>query len=532
MKFLKQWFSAIIVLILIFLMIPAGGVSAGNSEQNEQAEALESAMDYLQTQQKEDGGIAGLSDVSDVGTSARGIMALKLNQIDPTSLISESGSSLVDYLTKAYPGYVYDSESRLFPANAGLILAAFAMVDQVPEELIQEVTDSLQEDGSFASEASSDWVSGAASDLNQSLVILGLSLSGADVPIKAVNYLIERQLSDGAWDNGFGPDLDTTAIAVISLMVSGQVESQHNAIQSALTYFRNNQQTNAGWKPDWDTDEMNVDTTGWITQALLTAGEDLSNWEKDGISPQNALLAQQKEDGSIGGTTYVNAYSTIEALIGLASQSFLEVRPVSEAISLPEANENQAGLVIGMPDGSTLLRCVSFNEETISGFDLLQQSGLSLETINNPTLGPGVCGIETQGCPSDDCFCGSPDYWSYWHWQDDYWAYAQSGSGTYQVQPNALEGWSWGDTPPIETSLSEICGDNPKVYIPSISNEVQEDEQLSEIPGIGPTENASIIDTENIKKDLLTQTTNYLLFAGFILGLFVIVLFVANKRKS
>jgi len=74
-------------------------------------------------------------------------------------------------------------------------------------------------------------------------------------------------------------------------MGSGQVGPAHSAVQAALETFRSTQLDNGGWKPAWDSDPINVDTTGWITQALITAGEDLSTWEKDGATPASCPTA-------------------------------------------------------------------------------------------------------------------------------------------------------------------------------------------------------------------------------------------------
>ncbi len=309
------------VLFVCFLLF---STSAGNAAALTQDSpgALDAALSYLASQQSPDGGIIGLAGTSDPGTTARAILAFAANGVNPDQFVSTDGMSTVTYLSENYSAYVYDENGLLFPANAGLVLAALSKADAAPDELSTQLSATLQDDGSYATDASAGFTSGAVTDLNQALAILGLLSVNQEIPSHAVDYLINRQAEDGTWDNGFGADPDTTAIVVIALIGSGQVEANHPAIVSALEFFRSTQQENAGWKPGWDTDALNVDTTGWITQALITTGEDLNNWKQGENTPVSALISQQQPDGSIGGT-YVNAYSTVEALLGLAQYSIV-----------------------------------------------------------------------------------------------------------------------------------------------------------------------------------------------------------------
>ncbi len=149
---------------------------------------------------------------------------------------------------------------------------------------------------------------------------------------------------------------------------------------------------------------------------------------------------------------------------------------------------NQAAVIIRLEDGLIENRCVAFEEESISGLDLLTRSGLDLE-LRVEGFGSAVCSIEGSGCAAGDCFCqcsGGRDcvYWSYWHQQQNGWDYAAAGASSYQVSQGDVDGWSWGPgsvisavEPPL-TSFKEICsqevqistsGDQPvKVDGPSV----------------------------------------------------------------
>jgi hypothetical protein len=106
----------------------------------------------------------------------------------------------------------------------------------------------------------------------------------------------------------------------VALLGSGNVLPTDAVIQNALDFMRTAQLPNGGWRPWWDTDPLNADSTGWAIQALVAAGYTpaTASWAKT-TNPHQALLSLQKADGSIGGT-YANAYSTIEALFGLTER--------------------------------------------------------------------------------------------------------------------------------------------------------------------------------------------------------------------
>jgi hypothetical protein len=105
------------------------------------------------------------------------------------------------------------------------------------------------------------------------------------------------------------------------------------------------------------------------------------------------------------------------------------------------ADGNRAGLVVQLGEGNVVTRCVSFSGNTISGYDLLMESGLDVEAVQNPGLGAAICKIEGKGCPSSKCLtCAGDSYWSYWHWQNGAWVYSQVGASGYKVGNGDIEG--------------------------------------------------------------------------------------------
>lgn len=129
---------------------------------------------------------------------------------------------------------------------------------------------------------------------------------------------------------------------------------------------------------------------------------------------------------------------------------------------------NHAAIVVVLGDGTAVSQCVSFDEPSISGYDLLQRTGLELE-VSTGGQGTAVCRIADFGCPTHDCFCqckgADCNYWSYWHWQDGDWQYSRNGSHAFQVKDGAIEGWVWGPGSitdairPPHVDFAEVCSD-------------------------------------------------------------------------
>jgi hypothetical protein len=518
-------FLSIVLLALILLgSLPYPTVSAqANSE------VISNAVAYLQGQQQPDGGFPGVSGTSDPSTTARAILAIYAIGQNPADFTTANGITPIDYLSTTIADYIFDPNEVLFPANAGLMLSALAKNGSAPSDLPGLLMDTMKEDGSFASEAVEEFSNGTNTGLSQAMAVLGLASTGDPIPTLAVTYLISLQLEDGTWDNGFGSDPDTTALAVVALLSSGQVKAGDPVIQKAFDYFKTTQLDNAGWRPSWDTDELNVDTTGWISLAIITAGEDLSNWSKGESDPTMAITSMQKEDGAIGGT-YTNVYSTVEALLGFAQEPLF---PFAPAPQTEQTLENQAALVVTLPDGTTVMRCVNYNTAEITGFELLQQSGLKLENIFDPGMGPAVCGIENQGCKSDNCFCEMPNFFSYWHWENDTWSFSQAGAGVYMVQPGALEGWSWGDTAPVEITYKAVCEEKQEMYVPVISGPVTESAVIEAEPAPTDKSQTVAIDPEEINSaDPAQIYTPIIIFIAIVVGLSIVLMLVIRKRRQ
>jgi len=129
---------------------------------------------------------------------------------------------------------------------------------------------------------------------------------------------------------------------------------------------------------------------------------------------------------------------------------------------------NQVGLVIDFGNGAVTTRCVTFSEAEISGYDVLQRSGVPLVAQEVGGMGVTICDIGgVSGCSASDCFCECQGmtctYWRYYHLEGGAWQYSPIGASAYAVQPGDVEGWAWaeedansGIEPPV-ISFDQIC---------------------------------------------------------------------------
>jgi hypothetical protein len=133
----------------------------------------------------------------------------------------------------------------------------------------------------------------------------------------------------------------------------------------------------------------------------------------------------------------VSAASTLMATFALAILLFIPAYAQDE-----EGDTNTATIVV-QDGGGAVVRAITFTEP-ITGLAALEATGLNLE-IADTQFGPAVCAIESTGCPSDDCFCNSDEFWGYNFSNGESWQSWSEGASTALLsEANAIEGWRWG----------------------------------------------------------------------------------------
>lgn len=133
--------------------------------------------------------------------------------------------------------------------------------------------------------------------------------------------------------------------------------------------------------------------------------------------------------------------------------------PVAER-TVVGSGEHRTGLVVDDGDEVRTV-CLRFAEETITGEDLLERSGLDVEVAHFGTLGAAVCAIGDVGCPAGDCHCDA-SYWSYWLRDEDAedgWVSAPVGASSREIVDGDLDARVWGDgrRRPPAIDLDTVC---------------------------------------------------------------------------
>lgn len=165
--------------------------------------------------------------------------------------------------------------------------------------------------------------------------------------------------------------------------------------------------------------------------------------------------------------------------LGVVLAGSLLLVPTRPAVAAPcrtlaaAGRANHAGIVIEFGDLSTREFCVSFTEESISGFELLQRTGLALVYQDYGGGSVTICKIGGEGCdyPAKPCFCQCLDagvktctFWGYYRIDSSSgaWRYANGGPGSVRVRDGDLEGWRWGQHQqglgsPAPSTLAGVC---------------------------------------------------------------------------
>ncbi len=135
------------------------------------------------------------------------------------------------------------------------------------------------------------------------------------------------------------------------------------------------------------------------------------------------------------------------------------------------SGSNQAGLLVTFGDGTSQSVCVAFDDESISGYQLLVDSGLGIITQDfGGSLGQALCkitsGSESDGCdyPNQDCFCDRPtNSWVFFVPDSGQtsWSVSQTSISSTNVSNGRAQAQLWGDDSrsPPSCFFADICTD-------------------------------------------------------------------------
>lgn len=183
-------------------------------------------------------------------------------------------------------------------------------------------------------------------------------------------------------------------------------------------------------------------------------------------------------------------------LFALAFGAEAGAAPVASAQGAQE--QDQAGLVVVHGDGRVVTRCVDLAVPEISGYELLQSSGLDLG-VDASGMGPAVCRLDGEGCspPGESCFCqcmSSPClYWSYWRLDGGAWSYSNLGASSSTVRAGDVDAWVWGegiigvdaDNEPPDYTFEDLCA--PPTATPTATSTAISTSTATPTPTDAPT---------------------------------------------
>jgi prenyltransferase beta subunit len=187
------------------------------------------------------------------------------------------------------------------------------------------------------------------------------------------------QEDDGGWsfDANSQSDTNTTATAIQALLAGGR-EATSESITDALDFLRTQQNSDGGFpyqNPSEYGTETDANSTAYVIQALLAAGQDLSDWN----NPTQALAALQLPDGAFEYQkgTGANLLATVQAVPVLAGKTLLDLPRVA-ASQAPAPETSTGSTPATLPTtGGTGSRAFDL---AIAGLVLLG-GGLSLTTL-------------------------------------------------------------------------------------------------------------------------------------------------------
>jgi prenyltransferase beta subunit len=354
MKYCKNPHALIFVFLFVIslLITPVLGVipvQAATLEPETQS-AIRDAIAYLQTELNDDGGVRWFDESSSVSASVRAVLALAAAGYPQDHLISQSGNRPIDFLAQSGVDWVFQRESdapAFNIARAGQLLTAVATANQDPFKFGPESVNLVHLISSHYDPNTGAFGNATPGNVtDQVWAMLGLASAYATVPQDAVLWLVNAQLEDGSWDDGYGSYLDTTPLGLMALAASGIITESDPEVLLAVDFIQSQQSSTGGWLTAWDA-TTNANTTGMILQGLYAAGQNPGDdtWMQADGSPLTALLDLQQENGAIGGD-FTNAFSTADAILGLSGQPLYDLghtRRVGRAFEYIYAAQNPDG---------------------------------------------------------------------------------------------------------------------------------------------------------------------------------------------
>ena len=172
-----------------------------------------------------------------------------------------------------------------------------------------------------------------------SWAILGTVALSEPIPVGSVDFLKGLAQDNGGWEwnEGFGTDTNATALAIQALIAAGESISSSGVV-SGVAYLQGAQNDDGGfpYSPDSPIDtDSDTNSTAWVVQALLAAGEDPAGpeWTQGSANPYTFLLGMQLDNGSFewqqGSAPVTRLVATEQAIVALLGRPYpLAISPL------------------------------------------------------------------------------------------------------------------------------------------------------------------------------------------------------------
>jgi hypothetical protein len=260
------------VLILIFTINFLLTISTASAfPLNTSDDAVQKALNYLNSSQQNDGGFGDSSSSYYSDLTPFAVISIKAANQDPYTWI-KNGSSPVDYLKNISVPALNGSTP---PTYYSVVIMALVAANEIPENVSnRNLTDELIKkqnvDGSFNGNV---WIT------DQEWAIMALVAAGykdTSIVQNATDYLISQQISDGGF-GGFGSSYpDETSLGIMALISSGYGPDSP-VIKNAVARLKQFQVSNGGFDPGWG---ANIDSDAWAIQAIVAIGNNFTEWTK------------------------------------------------------------------------------------------------------------------------------------------------------------------------------------------------------------------------------------------------------------
>lgn len=313
------------LLILSSLLLTVLPVLAGTPE----------AMDWLRTQQNDDGGFG--DPESTVGNTADAVQAIVAAGEDPNTWDKGDHTPLTFLAANAAGLATAGDTAKVILA---VVAAGGAPRDLGGIDVVASLEGMLGPEGKFGGE--NDF------QFSHCLAILALKSVSRPIPATAADYLKNSQIQDGTWAWSFSTtegegDNNSTALAVMALVAAGE-PAGGEAIQKATTHFQGQQNDDGGFpyiNPSAYGTDSDANTTAVVLQALIAAGQDPATWLKgEANTPATALAGFQNDDGSFAWQLAFpdpNFLATVQAVPAMAGKVYpIATTTVGEATAAPE----------------------------------------------------------------------------------------------------------------------------------------------------------------------------------------------------